>query len=153
MSQSKPFMFSTAAQAIGNFSFLQIQVAQWQKLTPLIQASFPQQGLWHVVCYQHGVLTIAGDNQALISQVRYLQHQYIKNLKAIPALSDLERINVILQPLQTKPIRKNYTRKKLLSNATQQELQQAASLVNDAKLSQALLRLASSSNIKNDNME
>ena len=114
---------------------------------------FSQQGLWHVVCYQHGVLTIAGDNQALISQVRYLQHQYIKNLKAIPALSDLERINVILQPLQTKPIRKNYTRKTLSSNATQQELQQAASLVNDAKLSQALLRLASSSNIKNDNME
>ncbi len=153
MSQSKPFIFNAAAQAIGNFSFLQIQVAQWQKLTPLIQASFPQQGQWHVVYYQYGVLTIAGDNQALISQVRYLQHQYIKNLKAIPALSDLERINVILQPLQTKPIRKNYTRKKPLSNATQQELHQAASLVNDAKLSQALLRLASSSNIKNDNME
>ena len=150
MYQSKLFMSKTSSQPTGNFSFLQIQVAQWQKLTPLVQTYFPQQGQWHVVCYQHGVLTIAGDNQALISQVRYLQHQYIKNLKAIPALSDLERIKVVLQPVRPEPVSTNYTRKKRLSNVTQQQLQEAASLVKDAKLSEALLRLASSGNIKDD---
>lgn len=153
MRESKLFMPKASSQQTGNFSFLQIQVAQWQKITPLIQAYLPPQGQWHVVCYQHGVLTIAGDNQALISQIRYLQHQYIKNLKAIPALTELEQIKVVIQHRHPEPVSKKYTRKKLLSNATQQQLQQAASLVTDAKLSEALQRLASSSNIKHDKVE
>jgi hypothetical protein len=150
MYQSKPFMPKASSQSTGNFSFLQIQVAHWQKLTPLIQAYLPPQGQWHVVCYQHGVLTIAGDNQALISQIRYLQHQYTNNLQAIPALADLERIKVVLQPLRTDPTSQKYTRKKRLSTATQQQLQEAATLVQDAKLSEALQRLASSNNIKDN---
>ncbi|MFU8925753.1 DUF721 domain-containing protein [Acinetobacter puyangensis] len=145
MRQSKPLftaLSQASSQPVGNFSFLQTQVAQWQKLTLLVQHYFPPQGRWQVVCYQHGTLTIAGDNQALISQVRYLQSQYIRNLKAIPALTELDGIQVVLHSTP-KPTSKKYTRKKLLSNETQQALQQAAHLVKDAKLSQALQRLAS----------
>lgn len=132
----------------GNFSFLQMQVAQWQKLTSLIQPILPPQGDWQVVCYQHGTLSISGTNQALISKVRYLSSQYIQNLQTIPVLADLNKLQIILQPTQV--IDKKYTRNKLLSNSTQQQLQQAASLVKDAKLSQALLRLASNTNNEHD---
>jgi hypothetical protein len=38
---------------------------------------------------------------------------------------------------------KKYTRTKRLSNETQEEIQQAARIVKDAKLSEALMRLAS----------
>lgn len=145
MRQSKPMfqvLHQTSSQRVGNFLFLQMQVAQWQKLTQLIQPLLPHQGQWQVVCYQQGMLTIAGHNQALICQLRYLHSQYIRNLKAIPALAGLEKIHVVLhvapQPTSTK-----YTQNRRLSNQTQQELQQAAHLVRDANLSQALLRLAS----------
>lgn len=144
MRQSKTYhAFSqTTSQRVGNFTFLQMQVAQWQKLTRLIQPLLPPQGGWQVVCYQQGTLTIAGHNQALISQLRYLSSQYIRNLQAIPALVELERIQVIMHSIP-QPTSKKYTRKKRLSNETQHELQQAAHLVKDAKLSQALLCLAS----------
>lgn len=130
---------------LGNFPFLQVQVAQWQKLTRMIQPLLPSQGTWQVVCYQHNVLTIAGDNQALISQLRYLQHQYVQNFReVIPALSSLENLQVVLQTTpKPQVISKKYTRKKQLTNSTQQELKQIAQLVKDPKLSQALLRLAS----------
>ena len=134
-----------ASHGLGNFPFLQVQVAQWQKLTRMIQPLLPEQGKWQVVCYQHNVLTISGDNQALISRLRYLQHQYVQNFKeAIPALSSLESLQVVLQTT-TKPevISKKYTRKKQLTDSTQQELKQIAQIVKDPKLSQALMRLAS----------
>ncbi|KAA8731335.1 DUF721 domain-containing protein [Acinetobacter qingfengensis] len=136
-----------SSQRLGNFSFLQSQVANWQKLTQIIQSHLPPQGQWQVVYYQNGLLTITGDNQALISQVRYLHNQFIQKFKTIPSLEGLERIQVILKT-PDKPTSKKYTRSKTLSNETQQALRQAASLVNDAKLSQALLRLASPDNIK-----
>ena len=149
MSTPKPIfdMHATASsQRSGNLPFLQVQVAQWQKLTQMIQPLLPQQGKWQVACYQNNVLTIAGDNQALISQLRYLQQQYIQSLReTIPALSNLEKLQVILQTTQEpQVISKKYTRKKQFSNSTQQELEQIAQLVKDPKLSQALLRLASS---------
>ena len=48
----------------GNLSFLTKQVADWQKLTKLIQPLLPQNEQWQVVCYQYGILTITGENQA-----------------------------------------------------------------------------------------
>lgn len=149
MSQPKSFFdkqSKISSKSSGNFPFLQVQVAQWQKLTQMIQPFLPSQGKWQVVCYQNNVLTIAGDNQALISQLRYLQQQYVQNFKeAIPALSSLENLQVILQDTtKVEPISKKYTRKKQFSTSTQQELQGIAQIVKDPKLSQALLRLASS---------
>lgn len=148
MSTPKPVFdihANASSQRLGNLPFLQVQVAQWQKLTQMIQPLLPANGKWQVACYQNNVLTIAGDNQALISQVRYLQQQYIQSFKeAIPALSNVEKLQVILQTTrEPQVISKKYTRKKQLSNSTQQELKQIAELVKDPKLSQALMRLAS----------
>ena len=146
MQQSKTLfqgLRQPSSQRVGNFTFLQKQVDAWQQLTKLVQPLLPLGGSWQVVCYQHGMLIIAGDNQALISQVRYLQSQYIRNLKAIPALVDVQQIKIVMQSVSQPPSSKKYTRKKRLSNQTQEEIQQAARIVKDAKLSEALIRLAS----------
>ncbi|MCJ8146847.1 DUF721 domain-containing protein [Acinetobacter sp. A3.8] len=146
MQQSKTLfqrLRQPSSQRVGNFTFLQKQVDAWQQLTKLVQPLLPLGGSWQVVCYQHGMLIIAGDNQALISQMRYLQSQYIRNLKAIPALVDVQQIKIVMQSVSQPPSSKKYTRKKRLSNQTQEEIQQAARIVKDAKLSEALIRLAS----------
>lgn len=146
MQQSKTLfqgLRQPSSQRVGNFTFLQKQVDAWQQLTKLIQPLLPLGGSWQVVCYQHGMLIIAGDNQALISQVRYLHSQYIRNLKAIPALVDVQQIKIVMQSVSQTSSSKKYTRKKRLSNQIQEEIQQAARIVKDAKLSEALIRLAS----------
>lgn len=146
MQQSKTLfqgLRQPSSQRVGNFTFLQKQVDAWQQLTKLVQPLLPFGGSWQVVCYQHGMLIIAGDNQALISQVRYLHSQYIRNLKAIPALVDVQQIKIVMQSVSQTSSSKKYTRKKRLSNETQEEIQQAARIVKDAKLSEALMRLAS----------
>lgn len=145
MSQSKSIFHAisqVSSQQTGNFTFLKVQVAEWQKLTHLIQPHLPSQGEWRVVFFQSGTLIISGSNQALVSQMRYLHDQYVRNLKAIPALAELERIHITMHSTP-RTTHQKYTRKKLLSNETQQELQCAAQMVRDDKLSQALLRLAS----------
>ncbi|BCU66187.1 hypothetical protein F941_00145 [Acinetobacter bouvetii DSM 14964 = CIP 107468] len=126
----------------GNFSFLSSQVAAWQKLTKLVQPLLPQPEQWQVVCYQNGVLMLTGENQALVSQLAYLQKQYIAQLSQIHELKELNKIQVRLRhPSQTaltpeKP-------PKSLSPETQDMLRNAADFVSDPKLSQAMLRLAS----------
>jgi hypothetical protein len=126
----------------GNFSFLSSQVAAWQKLTKIVQPLLPQPEQWQVVCYQNGVLMLTGENQALVSQLAYLQKQYIAQLSQIHELKELNKIQVRLRhPSQTalapeKP-------PKSLSLETQDMLRNAADFVSDPKLSQAMLRLAS----------
>ena len=126
----------------GNFSFLSSQVAAWQKLTKLVQPLLPQPEQWQVVCYQNGMLMLTGENQALVSQLAYLQKQYIAQLSQIHELKELNKIQVRLRhPSQTalapeKP-------PKSLSPETQDMLRNAADFVSDPKLSQAMLRLAS----------
>jgi len=117
----------------GNLTFLTTQVAQWQRLTKLIQPLLPQPEKWQVVCYQYGVLTITGENQAMISQLGYLQTQYISKLTQIEGLQDLQKLQ----------LQSHVTEVTSLSPDTQEMLRSAAGLVNDPKLSQALLRLAS----------
>lgn len=126
----------------GNLSFLTKQVTDWQRLTKLIQPLLPQQDHWQVVCYQYGVLTLTGENQALISQLGYLQKQYISQLSHLNELKDLQKIQVRLRTkAQTEPKRTQIP--KQISPATQEMLHAAASFVSDPKLSQALIRLAS----------
>ena len=95
-----------------------------------------------IVCYQYGILTLTGENQAMISQLGYLQKQYISHLTQLDGLKDLNKIQVRLRP-QSKPEYKRLKIDKQLSPATQEMLQNAAGFVCDPKLSQALLRLAS----------
>lgn len=126
----------------GNFSFLSTQVAAWQKLTKLVQPLLPQPEQWQVVCYQNGVLMLTGENQALVSQLAYLQKQYIAQLSQIQELKDLNKIQVRLRtPSQTTPPPEKVSEP--LSPETQEMLRNAADFVNDPKLSQAMLRLAS----------
>ena len=113
----------------GNFTFLSTQVAAWQKLTKLIQPILPQPEQWQVVCYENGILTITGENQAMISQLAYLQKQYIAQLLPLAEFNSVT----------SKP--ESLTRS--LSPDTQELLRGAADFVSDPKLSQAMLRLAS----------
>lgn len=126
----------------GNLTFLSTQVAAWQKLTQIIQPLLPQPELWQVVCYQQGILTITGTNQAMVSQLAYLQKQYVAQLSQLAELQDLHKIQVRLKPqLQTPPKQEKSSR--TLSTETQEMLRGAADFLSDPKLSQALLRLAS----------
>ncbi|WP_353140909.1 DciA family protein [Acinetobacter pragensis] len=126
----------------GNFSFLSTQVAAWQKLTKLVQPLLPQPEQWQVVCYQNGVLMLTGENQALVSQLAYLQKQYIDQLSQIHELKELNKIQVRLRvPSQTQPPLEKASEP--LSAETQDLLRNAADFVSDPKLSQAMLRLAS----------
>ena len=126
----------------GNFSFLSTQVSAWQKLTKLVQPVLPQPEQWQVVCYLNGVLMLTGENQALISQLAYLQKQYIAQLSQLSEFKDLHKIQVRLRtpsPTPHSPEKISRT----LSAETQDLLRNAADFVSDPKLSQAMLRLAS----------
>ncbi|WP_445116854.1 DUF721 domain-containing protein [Acinetobacter sp. WZC-1] len=136
------FQYTRQHIKTGNLSFLTKQVANWQKLTELIQPLLPKPEQWQVVCYQYGILTITGENQAMISQLGYLQKQYISQLSQIEELKELQKIQVRLRTRTQSEINPIKTAKQL-SPATREMLQNAASYVNDPKLSQALLRLAS----------
>lgn len=137
-------MFQTSSQHLktGNLSFLKKQVAEWQKLTKLIQPLLPQPEQWQVVCYQYGVLTITGENQAMISQLAYLQKQYISQLSQIEGMKDLNKIQVRLRQ-KTQPQQQTMKTEKQITPEARDMLKHAASFVQDPKLSQALLRLAS----------
>ena len=126
----------------GNLSFLTKQVAEWQKLTKLIQPLLPQPEVWQVVCYQYGVLTITGENQAMISQLAYLQKQYIAQLLPLAEFKDLQKLQVRLR-IQNSVTSKPESLTRSLSPDTQELLRGAADFVSDPKLSQAMLRLAS----------
>lgn len=129
----------------GNLSFLTKQVTEWQKLTKLIQPLLPQPEVWQVVCYQYGILTITGENQAMISQLGYLQKQYISQLSQINELRDLQKLQLRLRTPNNNIGKNQQSNKtaKSIEPATSEMLQNAASFVSDPKLSQALLRLAS----------
>lgn len=126
----------------GNLTFLTTQVTQWKQLTKIIQPLLPQPEQWQVVCYQHGVLTITGENQAMISQLSYLQNHYVAQLAQLEGFKELRKIQVRLRNKKAVS-REPSPPSKALSSETQELLRSAAEYVSDPKLSQALLRLAS----------
>ncbi len=142
MSQPKNLFQSNQPQAkAANIQQLTKQVQYWQILTKIIQPLLPQPEHWQVVCYQQGVLTITGENQAMISQLGYLQQHYVAQLSQREEFKDLQKIQV---RLRTKNLPKKSVNKiQPMSAETQQMLQNAAQFVNDPKLSQAIRNLAS----------
>lgn len=126
----------------GNLSFLSTQVAAWQKLSKLIQPLLPQPEQWQVACYQYGVLTVTGENQAMVSQLGYLQKHYIVQLAQLEELKDLQKIQVRLR-VSSKTTQTTESSSRSLSPETQDLLKGAADFVSDPKLSQAMRRLAS----------
>ena len=129
----------------GNLTFLSQQITAWQKLTKIIQPLLPQPEQWQVACYQQGILTLTGLNQAMISQLAYLQKHYVSELSQLDELKDLQKIQVRLRTLAKAPQKKEKVLQPLNAE-TQDMLKHAADFVNDPKLSQALLRLASTKN-------
>jgi len=142
MSQPRNLFQSNHPQAkAANIQQLTKQVQYWQMLTKIIQPLLPQPEHWQVVCYQQGVLTITGENQAMISQLGYLQQHYVAQLSQREEFKDLQKIQV---RLRTKNLPKKSVNKiQPMSAETQQMLQNAAQFVNDPKLSQAIRNLAS----------
>ena len=126
----------------GNLSFLSTQVTAWQKLSKLIQPLLPQPEQWQVACYQYGVLTVTGENQAMVSQLGYLQKHYIVQLAQLEELKDLQKIQVRLR-VSSKTTQTTESSSRSLSPETQDLLKGAADFVSDPKLSQAMRRLAS----------
>lgn len=136
----KLFQSAHEAAKSGNIKQLTVQVNYWQKLTKIIQPLLPQPEQWQVVCYQHGVLTITGENQAMISQLGYLQKQYVAQLSQISDFQDLTKINVRLRG-KSKPQKQPQTAQPLPLE-TQQILHNAAEFIKDAQLSKAIKNLA-----------
>ncbi|SDB81980.1 DUF721 domain-containing protein [Acinetobacter boissieri] len=116
-------------------------VLYWQKLTQLLQPVLPQPEHWQIARYQNGILTLSGENQAMISKVGYLQKHYVQQLSHMEAFKDLQEIHV---RLRTKSVKKtNEIKPQPLSTETQNMLKNAAQMVNDPKLSQAMYNFAS----------
>lgn len=85
---------------ISVFAQISRQIKQWQMLSQQIQPLLPQPEQWQIICYQAGVLTIAGRNQVMISQLNYLRTQYTQQLAQLEAFRDLTRLQAILLPLE-----------------------------------------------------
>lgn len=125
----------------GQVKSLTQHVLYWQKLTKLIQPILPQPENWQVACYQYGILTLTGENQAMVSQLSYLQKHYIEQISHISEFKELQKIHVRLREATKKPqLTKTHT---ALPEDAQHMLEHAAKLVNDPKLSQAIQRFAS----------
>jgi hypothetical protein len=78
----------------------------------------------------------------MISQLSYLQSHYVAQLAQLEGLRDLRKIQVRLRN-KTVVSQQVSPPPQALSSETKELLRSAAEYVSDAKLSQALLRLAS----------
>lgn len=131
-----------AGSKTGSLQSLQAHVAYLEKLTRLAQPVLPPGENWQVVSLQQGVLCVAAEHFAAMSQLRYLQTHYVKQLHAISEFAGISRIKVIVE---TKPTPRTVSLPPLpaLSEASRQVIIEAATLIHDRELSQALQRLAS----------
>ena len=126
----------------GGLQSLQSQMLYLEKLTQLTKPILPFNQTWQVVSFKEGVLCIATDNHAAMSQLRYLQTHYIKQLRSIVEFNNLRSIKVIVE---TKPTPKPVSHLPLppLNEQTRQAILEAATLIHDRELRAALQRLAS----------
>lgn len=139
---SNVFKTTIKSAKAGNFQFLSQRVAYWQQLSKVVQPLLPQPEQWQIVCFEDGILTVTGCNQAMISQLNYLQAHYVSKLQHINALENLNKIRANLRyDLSQKP--KQAVNESRMSPETKQMLAEMAEMVQDAKLSQALKALAS----------
>lgn len=121
---------------------LQTQLSYLDKLTRLARPVLPRGENWQVVSLQHGILCIAAENFAAMSQLRYLQTHYLKQLQTIAEFTNITRLKIIIE---AKPVPKpvHFTPRPELSEEARQSIYEAATLIHDSELSQALQRLAS----------
>lgn len=126
----------------GSLQSLQKQLAYLENLTQLVLPILPPGENWQVVSFHQGTLCIAAEHFAAMSQLRYLQSNYVKQLQSIPAFAGVTRIKVIIE---TRPAPKKAPSVPALelSDTSRQAISAAAALIQDSELSQALQRLAS----------
>lgn len=121
---------------------LQLQLEHLKKLTAQVLPILPQGENWQVASYEQGVLCIAAEHHAAVSKLRYLQTQYIEQIRQLDGFESLHRLKVIVEtPLQGRSVQHNPLPR--LSEDTKQLLQASAALFDDPELSEALLRIAS----------
>ena len=131
-----------ASQSRGGLQSLQMQMHHLERLTQLAKPMLPPQQNWQVVSFKEGVLGIAAEHHAAMSQLRYLQTHYIKQLRCIYEFKQLKSIKVIVQ---ARPAPKLLPRQvsSTLNEPTRTALKEVATLIQDRELSEALHRLAS----------
>ena len=75
---------------------LNTQVLYLSKLNAIVAELLPAlKTQCHVACYVNGVLTLQTHNQALLGQLRYLQIQYLQQLRQHKVFGNLIRIQFL----------------------------------------------------------
>ncbi|MFA9203378.1 MAG: DciA family protein [Flavobacteriales bacterium] len=131
-----------AGRRPGGLRSLQQQIKQLEQMTQQILPLLPAGECWQVAAYEDGILCIAAQHHAAASRLRYLQQQYVEQIKTLSAFADLQGIKVIIEPLPS-PRYTSPNRLPALSAESRQVLLEAATLFDDPELNQAMLRIAS----------
>ncbi|MDO4222781.1 MAG: DciA family protein [Acinetobacter sp.] len=136
------FQKNNQSQRMSNFSVLLTQVRYWQNLSKQIQHLLPQPEEWQIVCYQNGILTIAGKNQAMVNQLNYLRSQYVAQLAKLAPFQQLEKIQATLSTSKQTPPAPPTPTLKPLSDQTKERLYSLAECTSHTNLQAALIKLA-----------
>ena len=121
---------------------LNTQVLYLSKLNAIVAELLPAlKTQCHVACYVNGVLTLQTHNQALLGQLRYLQIQYLQQLRQHKVFGNLIRIQFLFDD-QLQVARAQHEPVKPLSEQTKKLLLETAESLADPQLSEAFRRLA-----------
>lgn len=126
---------------ISLFAQISRQIKHWQALSTSIQPLLPQPEQWQIVCYQSGILTIAGHNQVMVSQLNYLRSQYTLKLAQLDAFHDLQNIQAILLPFNHKT-NETHTSLDTIDASSRELFALSASCVQDPALKRAFEKLS-----------
>lgn len=132
----------TAGRRPGGLRSLQQQINKLEQMTQQILPLLPVGEGWQIASYEDGILCIAAQHHAAASRLRYLQQQYVEQIKTLPAFANLSGLKVIVEPLPN-PRFAPVERLPELSAESRQVLLKAATLFDDPELNQAFLRIAS----------
>ncbi len=90
--------------------------------------------------YQNGKLILHVESAAWATKIRYLQRELIVQLKQIPVLKEINRIQVSVRPTKRLPVKQ--FKAQTLSTQSCEHLQHTADIFGDSPLSRALRSLA-----------
>lgn len=122
---------------------LHAQTRLLTRLDKVLAERLPRfRGLCRVAGYRDGVLTLVTANTSLAGQIRYMQASLQQTLREAPEFAGLDRIRIspAVPEAAKRPQRPPLPP---LSPAVGRLLRETAELIDDAELSEALLRLAS----------
>lgn len=102
----------------------------------------------HLSIYRDGILYVTASNTTAATQLRYLNHILLQQLRSHPAFAELQKLQVNLSTRQTPPTPRTKVAPASgglhpLSASTVEHLKNAAKFHDGSELSEVLLRLAS----------